>query len=390
MKSLATLFIFIGIHFSGFAQQHISGSITHDGMQRDYILYEPANYTGTSPVPLVFNYHGWTSNATAQMNIANFELIADTAGFIIIHPQGSLFNGTTHWNVGGWTVGSTTDDVGFTEALLDTISMDYNIDSTRVYSTGYSNGGFMSFLLAGQFSEKIAAIASVAGSMTPETFNSSNPQHPTPILQIHGTTDIVVPYNGASFTHSIDNVLQYWINYNNCNPIPTTTVLPHNPNTTNGSTVEHIIYDSGVNGVAVEHFKVINGGHDWPGYNGNMDFSASEEIWNFFSKYDINGVVSSLDQDINEVQPYDFKLSQNYPNPFNPNTTIEFLIPKTEFVALNIYNLLGQEVATLVSENLKSGNHKYNWNASSFASGVYVYTLKAGSFQQVCKMIYLK
>jgi len=90
------------------------------------------------------------------------------------------------------------------------------------------------------------------------------------------------------------------------------------------------------------------------------------------------------------VQPYDFKLSQNNPNPFNPNTTIEFLIPKTEFVALKIYNLLGQEVATLVSENLKSGNYKYNWNASSFASGVYVYTLKAGSFQQVRKMVYLK
>ena len=79
------------------------------------------------------------------MNYTNFNYISDTAGFIVVYPQGTLLQGTTHWNVGGWTLGSTIDDVGFIRNLLDSISYEYNIDSFRVYSTGMSNGGYMSF-----------------------------------------------------------------------------------------------------------------------------------------------------------------------------------------------------------------------------------------------------
>jgi len=87
-----------------------------------------------------------------------------------------------------------------------------------------SNGGFMSFLLSCQLSEKIATIASVTGSMTPETFNNSNPQHPTPILQIHGTSDNTVPYNGTTWSKSIDDVIQYWVDYN-IYPNPTNSYI---------------------------------------------------------------------------------------------------------------------------------------------------------------------
>ncbi len=86
----------------------------------------------------------------------------------------------------------------------------------------------------------------------------------------------------------------------------------------------------------------------------------------------------------------DYQLLQNYPNPFNPKTTIEFSIPKNEFVTLIIYNLLGQEVVTLVSEKLMSGSYKYTWDASGFASGVYYYKIGASEFQQVKKLILMK
>ena len=142
------------------------------------------------------------------MSYTNFNYISDTAGFIVVYPEGTLLQGSTHWNVGGWITGSTTDDVGFSISLLDSISNEYNIDATRVYSTGMSNGGYMSFLLACQMSDKIAAIASVTGSMTPQTYNVCNPQHPTPILQIHGTSDQTVPYLGdPTWTKSIDDIL---------------------------------------------------------------------------------------------------------------------------------------------------------------------------------------
>jgi len=100
-------------------------------------------------------------------------------------------------------------------------------------------------------------------------------------------------------------------------------------------------------------------------------------------------ITGGLDKANNKF-PDDISLSQNYPNPFNPNTTIEFSIPKTEFVTLKIYNLLGQEVEEIVAKRLIPGNYKYNWDASKFASGVYYYNIKAGSFNQSKKLLYLK
>ena len=93
---------------------------------------------------------------------------------------------------------------------------------------------------------------------------------------------------------------------------------------------------------------------------------------------------------LNKNLPNGYVLHQNYPNPFNPTTNIEFSIPKSEFVTLKVFNVLGEEVATLVSERLTSGTYKYDWDASSLASGVYLYRIQAGAFQQIKKMILIK
>ena len=273
-----------------FSQQTINGSIIHDNLQRDYILYVPALYNATNPTPLVFNFHGYTSNAFDQMWYGDFRSIADTAGFIIAHPMGSLDNsGITHWNV-GWG-GSTVDDIGFTAALIDSLSANYNINQDRIYSTGMSNGGYFSYHLACNLSTKIAAIASVTGAMSQYTQTICNPSHPTPVMEIHGTADLTVPFN------DIISGLGYWRSYNNCNPIADTTIIPDLV-LGDWSTVEHIVFDNGDNGVTTDLFKVINGEHTWPGSNfssgvTNYDINASAEIWRFFSKYDINGLINS-------------------------------------------------------------------------------------------------
>ena len=272
----------------GMGQQTLNESITHDNLQRDYIIHIPSSYSVNTPIPLVFCFHGYGSDASTIMSYTNFNYISDTAGFIVIYPEGTLLQGTSHWNVGGWTTSSTIDDIGFTRNLLDSISNIYNIDESRVYSTGMSNGGYMSFLLACQMSDKIAAIASVTGSMTPQTYNACNPQHPTPILQIHGTSDQAVPYLGdPTWTESIDDVLQYWVDYNNCNTTPTITLVAFS------FSVEYVVYDGGNNSVTTEHFKIYGGDHDWPGVWGNMDIHASAEVWKFFYKYDINGLIGT-------------------------------------------------------------------------------------------------
>ncbi len=296
---MRTLFSLLSLVFliqgTTYSQQTITATIQHDGGTREYILYIPASYTGIDPFPLVLNFHGYGSNAAEQMWYGDFRAIADTANFLIVHPLGTLHNNsTTHFNVGGFTLGSTTDDVGFTAALIDSLSVQYTIDQDRIYSTGMSNGGFMSFVLACQLSDRIAAIASVTGSMTPETFATCDPEHPMPILQMHGTSDGVVPYSGALWTKSINDVVNYWVEFNNCTPDPTTTLLP-NVNTQDGSTVEHIVYASGDNKTTMEHYKVTGGGHTWPGTiftsNGtNQDMNASLEIWRFFSRYTLSGL----------------------------------------------------------------------------------------------------
>ena len=142
----------------------------------------------------------------------------------------------------------------------------------------------MSFLLACQLSDRIAAVASVTGSMTPQTYTACNPSHPTPVLQIHGTADGTVPYAGSpTWTYGIEDVLAYWVSYNNCDASPTVTAI-ENTSTTDGSTADHFLYANGDNGVTTEDVKIYDGVHDWPGVWGNMDIHASIEVCKFFSK----------------------------------------------------------------------------------------------------------
>jgi polyhydroxybutyrate depolymerase len=283
------LFLLI-LPFFAFSQQTINDSIIHDSVYRNFITYIPAVYDVSSPTPLLFNLHGRTGTALSTMYHADFRDIADTANFIIVHPQGLLDNnGNTYWNYGQTSV----DDLGFLNSLYSHLVNIYNIDVDRVYSSGMSNGAAMSYRLACDMSDKIAAIASVTGAMTSFQFQSCNPIHPTPILQIHGTNDTMV--NFYSMVYGLD----YWRNYNNCDIIADTFPIP-NYVISDSSTVDHITFRNGNNGVTTELFKIYNGGHTWPGSsftnnNGitNYDINASVEIWKFFSKYDINGLIST-------------------------------------------------------------------------------------------------
>lgn len=272
-----------------------TSNISVDGLDREYILYVPASYDHETATPLVFNFHGYTSNATEQMFYGDFRTLADAEGFIIVHPQGTIDSqGNPHFNV-GWG-SSTVNDVNFAEALIDEIAAEYNINAERIYSTGMSNGGFMSYELACQLSGRIAAIASVTGSMSPNQFSTCAPSRAVPVLQIHGTEDGTVGYDGTTFiSESIPNVVNYWVTHNSCDTDADLMVIT-DIDTNDGSTVEHFVYDNGTNEVNVELFKVTGGGHTWPGAAINVgvtnkDINATQEIWDFFSRYDINGKI---------------------------------------------------------------------------------------------------
>ncbi|MDA8730976.1 T9SS type A sorting domain-containing protein [Flavobacteriaceae bacterium] len=373
MRYIPLLLLLVGCTFASFAQETINASITHDGIQRNYILYIPEIYDGNTAVPLILNFHGFGSNAAQQMFYGDFRDIADTEGFLLVHPEGTTFIGNQFWNVGFPGISSTIDDVGFTEALIDELATLYAIDLDRVYATGMSNGGFMSFLLACQLSEKIAAVASVTGSMTQDTFDDCNAQRPTPVLQIHGTEDDVVLYNGNNLSLPIPDVISYWVDYNNCETTPTTTTFP-DIDPSDGSTIEHSVYEDGDNGITTEHMKVIGGGHTWPGSvintgGTNQDIDASMEIWLFFSRFDINGPLSTDDFENNQVTIY--------PNPTQSKINLSLNYAKE--VHYKLFSPLGKQ---LMTGTITSSNQEID--ISHLPSNIYF--LKVGNqFHKVLK-----
>ena len=260
-----------------------SRSIEVDGETREYLIYIPNSYDTIKSVPLLLNFHGFGGSANEFMNDADMRSLAASYSFILVYPQGSSLDGFSHWNacpIGGDNK-SDADDFGFVEALINKVSSQYNIDVERIYSAGYSNGGMMAYGLANYRSDLIAAVASVSGAML-DCIGSTS--HPMPVVHLHGTSDGVLPYNGSNDWNSVQSTLDHWINFNNTTTNPTVSTV-----NSEGTTIEYYVYGQGDRSVSVEHYKYIGGDHEWfrAAYQGQ---STSELIWNFVSRYDIDGL----------------------------------------------------------------------------------------------------
>lgn len=360
MKKKLFLFLFISSVYILDAQTTIIDSIYIGSQYRSFRLYVPAIYTGATARPLILNLHGYTSNALQQQYYSNFEPIADTANFLMVYPQGTKDDSNQpYWNAGFST--TQVNDIEFLSALIDSLDLTYNINLNRVYSTGMSNGGFMSHTLACELSNRITAIASVTGSIFTTQYGSNcHPARAVPVMQIHGTADATVPYAGnmSQGMMPIDSVIKYWVTKNNCNPAATFSNVP-NINTADGCTAEHYIFSGGTLGSSVELFKIIDGGHTWPGspYWGvgtNMDISASKEIWRFLNKYSLASLTS-----ISENERFSQSVTL-YPNPAN---SILYIRSDNESIfSIEITDVLGKVVLTEATqtntisvENLTSG-----------------------------------
>jgi polyhydroxybutyrate depolymerase len=285
-----------------------SQSITHelvfDGLEREYIVYLPESYDGIESMPVVFNFHGGSGYANDFMNVNDMRPIADTAGFIAVYPQGAIDpdGGTTSWIHKAPT---DHDDIFFVEAIIDAMSLEYSIDQSRIYACGYSEGAILSYELGCRLNSKIAAFAAVSGSMLDNYYRDDiyewgpcSPIHPTGMMLIPGSIDQNPhsTYEGLSYGDmplymSANDITNYWSSYNSTDVDPVVTDVD-NIVTSDGSTVERRVWMNGDNCVSVEELKVVNGDHDWPGSFGNMDISASEEIWNFVSQYNIEGLIN--------------------------------------------------------------------------------------------------
>ena len=256
-------------------------TITHNGLERKYIIYTPQGYDGTSKLPLLLNFNGFSGLAGEYMSYTNMTPIADSENFILVYPQGSDLDGSSHWNaaLNGGDNKSEVDDLGFIEALINKLSSENLIDTNRVYAVGYSNGGMMSYALACYKSNLISAIGSVSGYMLQ---TECTPSHSIPLIKFHGTTDY---YDGGGVYNSVDSVLNFWVNFNNTDHDPIINNIDDN-----GTSIISYKYKNGDNNVSVEHYKIIDGQHVWfsNDFNGK---STGQLIWDFVSQYDIDGLI---------------------------------------------------------------------------------------------------
>jgi polyhydroxybutyrate depolymerase len=274
-------------------------TLTVDGRARSYTRYLPTNWRTTTKFSLLFVLHGGGGTPDGMMKIADFRRIADREQIILIYPTGIEQN----WNDGRPTKANQMgiNDVKFINELISNLSKTYAIDTKSIFSTGLSNGGFMSARLACELSDKFAAVAVVAATMEKNTVSAAcNPANPVSTIFIHGTTDPLVPFLGGTMTVGEGGVIlshteavTKWRTINNCTTTPTITDLPDIAN--DGTTIKQTKYSGGNKGSEVVGYIIQNGGHTWPQgfqYLGELfigktsqDMNANDVIWAFFKAH---------------------------------------------------------------------------------------------------------
>ena len=281
-------------------------SITYDGLERTYRIHIPPSFDKTTQMPLVLVLHGGGGTAEGmeeQLTLGGFNNLSDKKGFIVVYPEGI----EKHWNDGRKNVTyrahqEQIDDVGFISALIDTITEEFNIDPGRVYVTGISNGAMMSYRLACEISEKITAIAPVAGAIPKDIIPQCSPSKPVSVLVISGTDDPLIPWDGGDvispFLHkprgkvlSVSDSANYWVTHNNCSSTPDITWLP-DIDPQDDTRIRRETYSGGDEETKVILYAIEGGGHTWPDglqYLSESrigktchDINANDIIWEFF------------------------------------------------------------------------------------------------------------
>ena len=359
--------VFFFLVSSLFSQNFINQTILFDGNEREYELYIPSSYSENSLSPLMFNFHGGSDFTYDQIQQSDMRDLADENNFILVYPQAHPDpndGGSTNWIHKGDT---DHDDIYFIDALISELSAQYQIDLERVYACGYSLGGEFVYELLCRLSNKIAAGVVVARTMGQYQYETCSPQHPTPIMTILGTEDFYegIDYMGEVIYISADETHQFWTEYNNTNYNPIEIEIS-DVNTNDGSTVTKRLWENGDACVSVVEYRVNGGGHEWPGFNGNMDINSDNEIWEFVSAFNVDGLISDCNLSLtNEEQNIIIS-----PNPTRSMITINNLSDKS---ILNIIDLKGN---IILESTIEPGQSQVN--ISEYSPGIYI--LKIGGY----------
>ena len=361
------------ISMSAFSITSFTLNMNYENTARDFLVHLPTGFTTAQHLPIVLNMHGLGSNGGQQEFYSRMSETSDANNFVVVYPNGI----GNSWNSGFTTpYNSSPDDVGFLSKIIDTLALLYNIDLNRVYATGMSNGGFESYRLACDLENRIAAIAPVAGTISTLTaFNCTNQSRKVPVLHIHGTQDPLVPYGGDVGFKSVEETLSFWLGKDQCSAVSDTIALA-NINLLDSSTVERIRYQSCGDGTEVWFYKITGGGHTWPnatfGYiygPTNRDLDASQEIWNFFNRFTLNGP-----NRVEEVKEED--AVSVFPNPSEGNYKVQITNYEVEKpMQVSVFDMSGRNV---LQQKIVSSSTEIN--LSAVENGVYFLKIEGKDF----------
>jgi polyhydroxybutyrate depolymerase len=277
-----------------FAANRPTHTIVSSGLTRDYTLHVPPGYDNSKPAPLVISMHGAGLWGAAQQQISHWNRVADREGFIVVYPSGRSGQGPRVWEVA--RDGDELIDIRFIADLIDSLHTRYNVDHSRIFANGLSNGGGMSFLLSCAMSDRIAAVGLVASAQT-MAWQLCGDDRPVPMIAFHGTDDPATPYHGGRSWvlprgrgfPSIPGWTANWARRNQCGSTPTESRMTDD--------VTRTEYTQCAGNATAVLYTIHGGGHTWPG-GGDLpewfvgtttrSIDASSVMWEFFKAHPLS------------------------------------------------------------------------------------------------------
>lgn len=281
---------------SSYAPNRTNGSIRSSGQEREYLLYVPRSYDPTRPTPLVISLHGAALWPATQMAATGWNALAEAHGFLVAYPSGTTLRGAGTstlpfrvWHLGPDPVSSANGR--FVADLIDTLAATYNVDPNRIYANGLSNGGRMVFGLSCTLADRLAAVGTVAAAQDAPLSWCARPR-PVPLINVHGTADPLVPYEGGRKLASprpfaaVSTWTANWARRNQCAPVPVASAVAED--------VTRLEYTACAADAAVVLYSVRGGGHAWPGGKPfpawlvgrtTRSIDATGLMWEFFRQH---------------------------------------------------------------------------------------------------------
>ncbi len=283
-------------------------TLMHGGIERSYLI-QAAPQSASKPAPIIILLHGGTQSARQVWRQTTLPAIAEREGAILVAPDAVGDNWNDYRTIyfggdGGGTLN--VDDVGFVDRLIDVVIAEHNGDPQRVFVTGASNGGYMSYRIGCELSHRVAAIAPVIATMLVQPERVCQPTQPIAVQIVAGTADPFVPYYGGTVTvrgvtaeprMSAPETAAFWARHNGCAATPGVEQMP-DLTTDDASTVRRDVFQGCAPRAPVVFYTMDGGGHVWPQIRPvraglrwlerilgpvNQDIDAGEVIWGFFA-----------------------------------------------------------------------------------------------------------